>query len=1042
MNPSTPTAPQFPRFQPAFDARSPSRSPRRKAHFAIKELDPLLGNLSPDSTLRALQATATISNGAAQEDALTSSIADATPAEREVGIRAAFAAQKVREWKEELSKWRWPSTQERGFGIGFIPPQDARDKAAEYRGCLPVWVADEYEARVEEIRDDFDSLRIDEIKDHVLEAHLPTTSSRQAAARTSSYGRMRDFTALVTATVIQSLPDLAKLNSLLDTWDIRLRILRELPRFLEVVRLTQSEIQQAFQGIRHPTSAQGLTELELDNKKLALGGQVSDMGRRIDRLLDMLEGQQDSLPQAWIDRLEKIELDYATWVVEAQHVALKNQLDSTSNRRVEPEKAIEGSERVSWHMASTVPRPEPQPGDPRSPTATDALTPESRFGVPADPQESKVKRKPSLKLNLSDPKGHKREASKVSVADSMYSTFSDISNAEIMDAKTTSLLPSPKVSVVDNPFRASRDELTWFGSSTAAQQHMASKPPMIQRASTASIEVYPKDKLKQVSLRRAASWDMISQMALSPDSTPSKALKQLGGDLIAPGLESFSAGLSAQAFSTDTTPLATPSLQVEPLRTRSSHGQNLPSLPRRSSKRNTIIGLSPIMSVGSAEAENAVEEPSTTEVKENARKHNKAESLDHKIQDILTTLPTKIRLAKDADSASSTSRTSTSTPSLTLSPAKTDPANRRGSFADPYIKLYHLTRTGQSRETPPTKLFVRTVGDGGRVMVRVGGGWADLGEYLKEYSLHHGSRATADGQLEVASFPDKKGSWTTVNGVAVRKGRRKSKSPTVAQTGFESTDIAEPKAKSPTVAQTTFESTDLVDSKASPTLRPRSPERVNSKDEGAWTPPPVPQLPSSYTIRSPATTTSTAGNRVNADAGNPETPSQTRYSIVNSSGGVKTTTVVTPPTVSTSYTPLGAAGPKTNVRRAATYGAGPAPSNDAWVQGMVGKARAVSGTPATMQGPNTSITTTTTTVTTPPSSSRRVSSYFGSSPNTNTSPVTIASSPSTGSVASDTKVSRRASYTPGIRKGSRMSLSDIGGIRRVFLRKKSEAVTK
>ncbi|KAF3231490.1 hypothetical protein TWF191_005559 [Orbilia oligospora] len=52
------------------------------------------------------------------------------------------------------------------------------------------------------------------------------------------------------------------------------------------------------------------------------------------------------------------------------------------------------------------------------------------------------------------------------------------------------------------------------------------------------------------------------------------------------------------------------------------------------------------------------------------------------------------------------------------------------------VKMYHLHK---SDEDSPVKLFVRLVGDKGeRVMVRVGGGWADLKEYLIEYASHHG----------------------------------------------------------------------------------------------------------------------------------------------------------------------------------------------------------------------------------------------------------------------------------------------------------------
>ncbi|ETI22961.1 hypothetical protein G647_04756 [Cladophialophora carrionii CBS 160.54] len=1038
MAPTTPTLENFPRLDPVTSDRSPSRSPRRKAQFAFRELDPLLGNLSPDSTLRALQATETISTGAAQEDALTSSIADATPAERELGIRAAFAAQKLREWKEEVARWKWPGKQERGSGLGFIPPPDAQHNDIEYRGCLPASLVEEYEVRLEEIRDDLDSLGINEIKDHVLEAHRPSSSSaksRPAGAR-ASYGRMRDFTALITATVIQALPDLAKLNKSLDTWDIRLRVLRELPRFLEVMQSTQSGTQHAFNQIRDPTSARNLTEAVLDSRKMDLGGQVSDMGRRIDRLLDMLEGQDDTLPQAWIDRLENIELDYATWVVEAQHVLLKNQLAPNSTQGHEPMKVAKSLAHIEDDRGSIAPVSPLQPDSTQIRSPEDTAEKGHISELPTtDTEELKVKRKPSLKLDLAQPRSHRREVSKVSVAESMYSTFSDISNAEIMDAKSTSVLPSPKVSVVDNPFRASRDEITWFGSAPAAQQQLAAKPPMLQRASTASIEVFPKEKLKEVVLQRSASWDMLSQRTHAPEETRSKTLARLTGVEVPNKSDQRmeDSALLPSAPSMETTPLATPSLQIEPLHVPSRQ-ETQPQLPRRSSKRNTLSGLSPITPTTSATTEDLVQHsspPSST--KHPSRRHKKSESLDEKIQGILTTLPTKIRLAKDVDSessSSSTTRSSTPTPALTLSPARADPSSRKGNLADPDIKLYHLTRTGQGREAPPIKLFVRTVGDGDRVMVRVGGGWADLGEYLKEYSLHHGSRATIDGRLEVASFPGN-GQVTAANVASASQGRQKSRSPTAVQTTFKGTDLVNPKTRSSM-------------------QRPGSLEDRTIKGDGIA--PPVPPIPSSYTVRSATTTSATrreAGATTNvfhADVGDPETPSQRRHSVVSSQGGVTTTTVVTPPVITTNYTPLGGAGPKMNARRVPSTGASPN-NNDAWVQGMVGKARAVSGTsPTIIQGPNgtsTTITTTTTVSSTPPSSGRRASSYFSVSPNNpNSSPITISTSPSTGSVASDAKSGRRVSYTSGSRKSSRMSLGDIGGIKRVFLRKKSDAFAK
>jgi len=1073
---TTPTNSHFPRFDPPIDvdSHSPSKSPRRKA-FAIKELDPLLANLSPDSTLKALRTTETIPGGAAQ-DALTSSIVDASSSEREIGIRAAFAAQKLREWRTEVTQWKWPNKTERTLGLGFTPPPNAEALGVEYLGSLPMDLVDQYEGRLEEIRDDLDSLGIEEIKDHVLEAHVPAskaeTTTIQPLGLRTSYGRMRDFTALITATVIQALPDLAKLNILLDEWDIRLKVLRNLPKFRLGLVTVQSGIQSAMQELRDAELSRSITDASYDSKKVALGEQVSDLGRRADRLLDILEGHEDSLPHTWIDKLEKIELDYATWVVDAQQATLKNKL-SPSHTSTPVKDTISKCEvdAPSEPEKSTTPEPTAQ----HRPAALDSaefMPPESAISPAAGLEsEPKAKRKPSLTIALPEPRGHRREASKVSIADSTLSAFSDISNAEIIDVTRTSVLPSPKINLVENPLKPNGEESIWFGTQAITKSQDDHKPPMIQRASTTSIEVVPNHQLRRVLLTRSASWDMLSKnLPESPvPSTPSKALRQLTGrespkakDPFA-GSEIPSAILKSSIPSLEPTPSLSPSpsLLVEPLRVQTKLEDLspvvLPALPRRSSKRNTIstvgpsLPLTPISSASprtptSHDPETLSRKTSRAPTEPTTPKHNKRASLDDKIKDLLTSLPTKIRLAKDSDSSNitqpsstSSTRASTPTPALTLSAVRSEPTSRRSSVGDSEIRLYHLTRAGQARDTPPVKLFVRTIGDGNRVMVRVGGGWADLGEYLKEYSLHHGSRTTGDGQLEVATFPvngkrESIGS-TSVAGASGIKERRKSRSPVIPQTGFEN--------NSPSNLQVTKPRSILA--------MPRPTERgdTTTQDDATWTPPPVPAIPASFTTVSPTMKTTTRSDGaattdiIDSDPNipptalsfaNPDTPSGTRSSTL-ASDNTTTTTVVTPPaTSSTNYTPLGAAGPKINGKRATTYGGLPAASRDAWVEGIVGKARAVSGGSHNITTGPTTTTTTTTTISTPRS---RRASLFGSSPRSSPASVgTISPSTSTGSADADPK-GRRMSLMPGSRPKSRMSLGDIGGIKRVFLRKKT-----
>lgn len=1097
-------APNFSILEPPTESYSPPRSPRRKAQFAIKELDPLLGNLSPDSTLKALQATETIS-GDTPEDAVASSIVDATPEEREMGIRSAFAAQKLREWTHEVSQWPWPSVQDRSFGLGFISPPGARSGKETYRGSLPAIVADKYETRLEEIRKDLDSLGIDEIKEHVLEAHRPATTTAKAPkapTSRSSYGRMRDFTALVTATVIQALPDLAKLNGLLDTWDIRLRVLHDLPNFQEAMKSIQSSVQKALKEIKSPAASTNLTEAPFNSRKIELGNQVSDLGRHVDRYLDMLEGHDDSLPQAWIDTLEKIELDYATWVVEAQHIVLRNQLASTTGQRRPIRETDRGSaapvqeREANWHQGNGQPEATSQPSEQLLGSPAPAVVvPEEDPKLPISGNDEPNQRgKSPAQLDIpepKDPKGHKREESKVSIADSMFSTLSDLSNAEIVEVKRESVIPRSRASVVDNPLWMSRDEVAWFGTASTAQQQMASKPPMLQRASTASIEVFPREQVKRLTLSRSSSFDMLSKFSEAPgssegaltntlrlltrtESLDENAVHDFGrrqdrsasGDTLpswpetpepldgipttAPGHPSNNdnnllaadtedlflppALMSTEGNLSDDSPRPAGSFSNEVMSSSPT-----PALPRRSSKRNTVSGLGSLVPRASGSRDDVEKSRDVSEngLGELASPHppRTAESLDDRIQDILTTLPTKIRLTKNMDSSSpppaastSSTRASTPTPALTLSPAQAESSSRKSSLGGSEIKVYHLTRTGQSRDVPPVKLFVRTVGDGDRVMVRVGGGWADLGEYLREYSLHHGSRATADGRLEVASFPGKgpKDLIASSSGGG-SQSRRKSSSPSIAQTGFES--------------------------RASRNLS-QSPESDKGiiVEEESWTPPPVPPLPPSYTTRSPTMTTSTIpgagtvttvedpeGRRLSQAqvllaANEQETPSKSRFSTI-SSPGVTTTTVVTPSATTTSYTPLGAAGPKMNIRRAATQPPISGADNEDWVKGMVGKARAVSGgSITTVQGP----TTTTTTITTTASTSPRSQRTSATSPRAKSSPLRTSSSPAS-STASDLSVERSGSSS---RPKSRMSLSDIGGIKRVFLRGKSAKSNK
>ncbi|KAI2621727.1 hypothetical protein GGR54DRAFT_77486 [Hypoxylon sp. NC1633] len=154
------------------------------------------------------------------------------------------------------------------------------------------------------------------------------------------------------------------------------------------------------------------------------------------------------------------------------------------------------------------------------------------------------------------------------------------------------------------------------------------------------------------------------------------------------------------------------------------------------------------------------------------------EHLHQQISDILESIPAKIRFKRTPginlnppdlqlplrpkpkgdgmrrSNSSLSSRADTpsysrsGTPSFMLAPARD---LRPRSKSSQGIRVYHLTRsTGE----PPLKLLIRCVGENGeRVMVRIGGGWADLGEYLREYATHHSSRSKGEGKVDIRDLP-------------------------------------------------------------------------------------------------------------------------------------------------------------------------------------------------------------------------------------------------------------------------------------------------
>ncbi|KAI9839463.1 MAG: hypothetical protein M1819_002088 [Sarea resinae] len=328
-------------------------SPRRQA-------DPLLDDLSPSTTLEALSATPGFPAVSGKRyEVLRASIEKASPFEKSFGIRAATVGKQLREWCEELEGWEWdggfevPSPDERVAKRRKLHNQDVGNdeelEQEEYWGSLPTRLIKEREDRIEDIRQDLEDLDVDELKEHALDSHIPSRSRPSSSFSQQSepppfgsprYIHLHDFTALVTATILQALPYLSRLNRLLSTWTVRFEVLQEVPGFLAKLEKAQiamqsgwnaikatdiSKTEAVFEGAKDVETTSDLTREGFLAIRGYLENEVMILGRKMDGMLDALEGREETIPDAWIDAMEDVEASYGSWVVQAERKVLENE---------------------------------------------------------------------------------------------------------------------------------------------------------------------------------------------------------------------------------------------------------------------------------------------------------------------------------------------------------------------------------------------------------------------------------------------------------------------------------------------------------------------------------------------------------------------------------------------------------------------------------------------------------------------------------------------------------------------------------------------
>lgn len=638
----------------------------------------------------------------------------ASPSERNFALRAALASKNIYEWLEELRNWPWPAQDGAGFQLPpfakkYAPhgkpassaehdPEQTPKKVQDlYIGSILEPDLARYEQRIEQIQTELDKLEIEEIKRHVLHDHIfrlarpdtpasPTVERHFAISSLASYVKMDDLTAVITATVVQALPNLSKLIRLMNSWSVRLTVLRRTPAWMASLSDAENAVkadwemiqhgpkEDADRALEHPSDYVEVVKRDFEIRKLGLEKEVSRAAQILDYMLDTLEGRDDTLPDEWLDRMEAVERVFSEWIAasekyvrDAEFAVLKRQAKAAE----EPAPEVTQDIVISVENAEVdVDQPIPSVEEASTTEDSPSISVTDERGSPQDTDISDERSGSDLDLHADEfllaPGDAKREASlPVSTSGSIRpgtatSNTSTVVRAHPRDPARTPEA-SPRIAANDSPHTPPRE-------SRSVSVPLSDMPPVPE---------HPEDEDDPLQTPLTSCYDSSSQDLRSPimlrDASGS------GDDHLRQQISSIL--------------------------------ENLPAKIHLSSQPSTLSHLNPPdLQLPYSKSKTPTEKP-----------------------------------ARSRTSMSSRS----STPAFMLAPV---PKSRQ-QRGNQDIKMYHLSRANGEA---PIKLFIRCVGERGeRVMVRVGGGWADLGEYLKEYALHHGRRSNHGGEsrLEVRDIP-------------------------------------------------------------------------------------------------------------------------------------------------------------------------------------------------------------------------------------------------------------------------------------------------
>ncbi|KAF2860889.1 hypothetical protein K470DRAFT_257438 [Piedraia hortae CBS 480.64] len=723
--------------------------------------------------------------------------AEVTAADRAIADRAVQACDNLRSWCAELEEWKWP-------GCFVLPDCPSGDE--EFWGSLPAHIVQHYDKRLDEICHGLDAIDVDELKQYALGARKPFNRFDNPGHGAAPI-LLDEFIAEFTATLLHILPYFSRLDQLVDMWTVRLSVLRRTPDFLRDLERAKVDLDNAWEAIVSPQTAGKGSNLgsfsreDMTELQRIIQQQVARLGRRVDGFLDALEGRDDVLPDIWIQKLEELENAYADWVVQAEKRVHENEwkvaTDTGHDSTQEPlpqnlndtyENDVESDHEHSNDLAR--------------------LTDEAaQSGAISHAQSMDGNVKTAQGNFITDPSMPTSEETSISpisdCANSLEGSnpLRSVRSDDHLDSPTHSASPNVVSPVLLETMAAVQSCLDESRPCSGVKNLCSTS----QRSANADeSEHSPAETFHSkytVSSLGSGSLYYEAQEESSPDGNIADAkvtLEENGADgNISPDIasdENVLHEVSVQDFAKQlrdddnveelsfTSIFKAPHLKLRIPGTASDEEIN--SAAQRALASNTGPS-SPASSPSSYFGYNVQPDPSSPQSGKTSQnspdnvqptgklafpplsrpipKRNLAtpskkptDTFDRHVLDVLETLPSHtITFEPRHNSELSAKPRAETLPTprpkglprrthLTLRPADSTPSR----LAKHDSKLYHLSQTDKDE---PIKLYVRIVGEDERVMVRVGGGWADLAEYLHQYAEHHGSRTVSSGTLELHS---------------------------------------------------------------------------------------------------------------------------------------------------------------------------------------------------------------------------------------------------------------------------------------------------